>query len=781
MLERSHEPSGEFQDRVVLVTHFERLILDALTGEILPENQWFRFIDLNGQPLSSLDINDFNLRPVDLTDDLEQLLENHWTAHERQGVSRRERAAQVLADTFSHQVLMKEQALGSASPALIRIAGTALHALSPVGISRLSLMVAGHGPFKLISLYLIHLEQGAYVLYSPRQGLRYLDDWNALARLIDSPQGRSEFNEYLSLDDLLVVQAAPAWQLRAYALDKPLFLDCLDAIIGLQQRNISVALQRCCEEMGALLAMFDDALDIRAFFDARLPYIDAAGRWLAQPTNFMANWPPSSGIDRRTPTTSVGAWMEQVSVSDSVLSELKNRRPSLGRLTRQAISPYLAALGYPRPHEGQNILLSGFSQGGSVGAGSGGQTQAQSIRIQSLPDLLLERVSGKSTAPMPPDTRLNVPREVHGVEGASLTIQLLEYVLKRGGADLEAICAGSADAFYNRPWRTAKFQWQFDQVMHGMRDNLLRLELSVAQRLQVIAAPLLERLQQVLDLPLSGARRNVAQAYALCIEIGGRRLPLGLNTAWVIQQPEHPESGLLFWSMFSGLQELRSREHLQEMLSQRLQDPGWRGKWLLLFASEDQQWLDQALAASQTLTLSLVRVDGHFIRRIQQDEQRFQEQELSSAWRHCRESHLSAVSFSRYVDLAGKDERLHFWIDALAIRIQNHLFAASLPDWLRDASLVDMERYADVLTDYFHHSDPAEDFLSDIPTLQSFAFQKLLEVLQRDFPGHELNPKHIILTTRQYIAAPVPPGEVPPEHGAQWRRWYRFVLEKQRR
>ncbi|MBX8597597.1 M35 family metallopeptidase [Pseudomonas cichorii] len=762
LVERSHEPSGEVRDEVLLVTHFERLILDALTGEVLPENQWFRFIDLNGQPLNSLDLNDFNLRPVDLTGDLEQLLDNHWTARDRQGVSRRERVAQVLADTFSHLVLMQEQVLGAAAPALIRIAGAVLYELSPVPINRLSLMVDGQGTFKLVSLYLIQLELGAYVLYSPRRGLRYLSDWNALTRLIDSPEGRSELHEYLSLDDLLVVEAAQGWQLRAYPLDKPLFLDCLDAIIGLQQRNINVALQRCCEEVGELEAMFDDALDIRAFFDARLPYIGAKGRWLAQPTNFMASWPPSYRIGMRTPpTTYAGVWMEQLRLADAVLSELKDQRPSLERLACQAISPYLAVLGYPRPHEGSKILLSWSRQGVSAGVGTDVQPQVPGIQIQSLVDLLLERVSGQSTTAIPPDSQLNLPREVHGVEGASLTIPLLDYVVKRCGADLEAICAGSVDAFYNRPNRTPKRQWPLDRVMHGMRDNLLRLELSFARRLNVIAAPLLDQLQRVLDFPLSRGRCNGAQAYALWIEIGGRRLPLGLNTAWVIQQPEHPESALLFWSVFSGLQELRSRASLQDMLSQRLQDPAWRGRWLLLFASEDQQWLDQALAASQTLTLSLVCVDGNFIHRMQQDEQHYQEQELSSALRHGKESRLAAIPFSRYVDLAIRDERLYFWIDVLAIRIQNQLFSSSLPDWLGNASLADLERYADVLAEYFHYSDPAQDFLSDIPTLQSYANQQLLEALQRDFPGHELDPKQIIVTMRQNIIAPVHPGEVP--------------------
>jgi hypothetical protein len=762
LMESVHEPSSEGQERVVLVNNFERLVLDSLAGESLPDDQWLRFMDLNGQPVSSLNMDDFNLRPSDLKDDLEQLLETYWTAPDRQGLSRRERAAQVLADGFSHQVWMQEQLSGDAGSALAGIAGAALHAPGPVVISRLSLMVDGQGPFKLVSLYLIHLEKGAYILYSPSRGLRHLNDWNALARLIETPQGRSELSEYLSLGDLLVVMAAPTWQLRGYPLDKPLFLDCVDAIVGLQQRNLNIALQRCCEEPGEMLAMFDDALDIRALLDARLPYIDAAGRWLAQPTDFMASWPPSYETDVRPAAVPAGSWMEQVRSLDSVLIGLQNQRLPLETLARQAISPYLAALAYPRPHEGEKILLSWFSQGASAGSGSDAQSEMQGIRIQSLTDLLLERVSGKSTTPMPPTTNVNTPREVHGVEGPPLlTVPLLEHVLARGAADLEALCLGSTYAFYKRPWRNPKFQWQFDQVAHGVRDNLLRLELMVARRLQIIAAPLLERLQQVLDFPLSGARRDIAQAYSLWIEIGGRRLALGLNTAWAIMQPGRPENGLLFWSMFGGLQAVDSGADLQDLLFRRLLEPDWRGRWLMLFASEDRQWLDQALAAGQALTLSLVRVDGHFIRRMQEDEQHAQEQEVSSALRLGKESRLAALPFSRYVDLARNDDRLHAWLDALAIRIQNQLFSTTLPDWLGRASVADLSRYADVLADYSRFNDPAKDFLSDVPRLQSFARQQLLEALQRDFPGHELDPQQIILNMTENVYAPVHPGDLP--------------------
>ena len=762
LVETIQESSATSHERVVLVKNFEQLALDALAGKVLSEWHRYRFLGLSGQPLNSLDINDFSLRLADLKDDLEQLVGTYWTARDRSAVSRRERAALTLADTFCHQTWMQEQALGAAAPALARIASAALYAPSPLAVSRLSLVVEGLGPFKLVSLYLIHLEEGAYVLYSPLKGLRYLSDWDALTRLIDSAEGRSELNEYLSLGDLATAMAAPNWQVRGYPLDKPLFLDCLDAIIGLQQRNINTALQRRCDETGELLALLDDAVDVRALLDARLPYVGAPGRWMAQPADFIVNWPPSSDTALGPPAALPVSWMEQVAVLDSVLAGLKSQRPGIDTLARQTMSFYLAALGYARPHEGHKILLSWPRQGAAAGTGRGAQAATQGIRILSMTELLLERVSGKSTTPIAPLASVNVPRDTLGTEGLPLlTVQALDYVLARSAADLEAMCTGSIDAFYNHPWRNPKFQWRFDQIMHSMRDNLLRLELVIARRLEGIASPLLELMQQVLDFPLSESRHGTAQAYALWIEIGGRRLPMGLNIAWAIQQPGRTNDGLLFWSVYGGLQAVSSATQLQRLLERRLQEPDWRGRWLLLFASEDRQWLDQALATGEALSLSLARVDGHFHHGMQQDEQRRQSQEVTHALQQGRENRLAALPFSRYVDMAAADDRLHAWLDAVAIRIQNQLFTTTLPDWLANASLADLGRYADVLTDYFHYSDPAQDFLGDIPRLQAYAHQQLLEALQRDFPANELDPHRIVLTMTEYIAAPVPPGSLP--------------------
>jgi hypothetical protein len=762
LVETVQEPSATSRVLVVLVKSIEQLVLDVLVGQRVPDGQRFRLLDLGGQPVNSLDINDFNLRLEDFKDDLEQLLGTYWTAYDRNGVSRRERAAQALADSFCHQTWMQEQTLGTAAPALVRIAGAALYAPSPVTVSRLSLEADGRGPFKLVSLYLIHLEQGAYVLYSPFKGLRHLRDWNGLTLLIDNPEGRGELNRYLSLDDQAVVMAASSFQLHSYPLDKPLFLDCLDAIIGLQQRNVNIALQRDCDEAGELLALLDDALDVRALLDARLPYVDAPGRWMARLANFIADWPLSAATAPQPPAALPVSWMEQVAVLDSVLTGLKNQRAGIKALARQAMSPYLAALGYSRPHEGHKILLSWPRQGTSVGADGEARDATQGLAILSLTDLLLERMSGKSTPPIAPLVSVNVPRDTLGSDATPpLRVQLLDYVLARSVADLQTACIGSVDAFYRHPWRNPKFQRRFDRIVHSMRDNLLRLELVIARRLKDVALPLLELLQQVLDFPLSESRRDLAQAYALCIEIGGRRLPMGLNIAWAIQHPGHAGDGLLFWSVYGGLQAVSSVTELQALLGRRLQAPDWRGKWLLLFASEDRQWLDQALAAGETPALSLARVDGHFHHRMQQDEQDRQVQEISAALQQGRENRLAALPLSRYVDMAAADDRLHAWLDAVAIRIQNQLFSTTLPDWLANASLADLGHYADVLTDYFRYGDPAQDFLGDIPRLHRFAHQQLREALQRDFPAHDLDPRQIVLTMTEYIPAPVSPGSLP--------------------
>ncbi|RRV05606.1 hypothetical protein EGJ27_17480 [Pseudomonas sp. v388] len=760
---------GAEEEHPVRLQNLEQLALDVLTRQVLPVGPRRRLIGLDGQALDTFGTTGLNLHLADLEADYHHLIDQYWNDPDAGGFTRRQRFAQALADVFSHQVWLLQQAAASSVSVLARLAATPLHKRAPVTLSRLSLTVGRQGPYKLHSLYLIHLEQGAYALYSPRKGVRHLKDRQALDYLADSPAGRKELRGYLSLydqDELPAADTGFSLQVKDYPVDKPLFYDCIDAIIALQTRSLTAALRRHRREHGELRAMLDDALDVRALLDPRLPWIGGGGRWLSEPTDFQASWPcespsePRSGSSAGSVPTTASEWARQLRRIENTLRDIGDRRPVIEVLARRALSPYLAALGYPAPHEGQDIRLTWNEQG--VCADGDERVHCESPRSHGLTDLVLERLSGARARRIPPDSRVRLPAEHQRAAGMGpLTASVLDTVVSRGAAALLASCTASFKKFYDRPLRSAGTQHQVTQTLRDTREQLLRLELVVARRMDVIPAALLDLLQGMLDCPLSTLRRNRVEALALNVRLNGRRFSLGLDVAWALRAPDQSQQSLLFWSPLVGLKAMDCAAPLQTWLQARLTDPDWRSRWLAIFPGEVRQWLDDSLAADATITVSLERVEGDFLRCMQLHGQQWLSTEFAAALRDARRQRLAAEPFKSLVDLNATPDWLLTWLDHLSIRVQNLLLIGAMPDWLQSASLDDLQLYVDLVQAYVRDHDPATDFLADVPTIRLFARERLREALRRDFSGHDPDPDTITLTMTRYAIAPVGTGDIP--------------------
>ncbi|MBI6855110.1 hypothetical protein YA0002_20355 [Pseudomonas cichorii] len=755
------------REHCVRIQSFEQLALDLLTGKALPNGQRYRFMGSSGQLLESIGMSDLDLHMADLEDDYEDLIGHYWNHADAHGLTRRHRFAQALADAFSHRVWMLQQTAPS-TKVLARIAASPLYKLSPVPVSRLSLTVDGRGPYKLAGLYLIHLEQGTYALYSPLKGVRQLKDRQALVDLFNSPAGRSELRHYLSLNDqaeLSTLETAVGLQVHDYQVDKPLFFDCIDGIIGLQERSLAEALKRHCQDEGELKAMLDDALDVRALLDERLPYIDIGGRWLNEPTHFLASWPPTAVASPAPSSPTVvpaPSWGEKLSRIENTLREISDRRPSMEMFVRQALSPYLAALGYPRPHEGQNIRLIWNEQG--VCEGSDVRVHCESPQTHGLTDLVIERFSGVRSRPIPPNSRIQVPAEHGGGDGVgALPVPLLETIVDRVATALQASCTAGFKAFYDWPLRIAHAQRQVSRTLHTSGEQMLRLELALARRHKAIATSLLDLLQDVLDRPLRETRPGSADVQGITLRLSGRRFPLGLNVVWVLQVPDQAQQ-LLFWSSFTGLLAMDSRVALEGWLQRHLADPEWRSRWLEVFVDQDRQWVDEVLAAGAIVALSLERVDGDFLRLVQHDARQGQSSEFAAALLDARQHRMAAMSVKGSMDMSGNNDWLLTWIDCLSIRVQGLLFMNSMPNWVRHASLEDLARYLELAKNYSRTLDSASDFLAGVPAMQLFARPRLLEALHRDFPGYDLDPDRITVTMIVYEpwSVMVGTGNLPP-------------------
>lgn len=763
---------------VLRVETAQQMALDALTGNALSAGQSQRVLDQQGQPLKAVSDALFMIRPADLKDDYERLLADYWVTADAQGVSRRDRAAQLIADGFLHHAL-QWQALHPTDAdvwSLLQPGIQPLSALGPQPARRLSISQGEQGPFKLVSLYLLDTSAGHYLLYSPFKGLRRVVDWVALENLFNSTTGRREVAHYLSLDDQALLDGAQYLHVQGYPLTGPLFLDCIDAIIAGQKRNLGAALERDSRELAELCAMLDDALDMRVLIDPRLPAFQLGGRWSREPSAFIDSWPAVARPELQAGEELSLSWMEKVTLLDSMLGTLDGLRPGLETLAGRALAPWLAVQGFsdlshvediwidPRVQETGNSednqlpMLPSDAHGGA----------AQGVAPQRLIAVLLERLTGRQREALPKGCELlqYQPGSDAVIMRQPVAGELLEYFLQQAVIGLTALCTTSVKTFYTVAQRRSNEQLLAGSIMGLMHEDLLRLELEVLMRLRRFAPAQVAMLQQVLDRPLRSLRPagdDMTEIQALVLHIADREVRMPLSCAWVIQQPERPQLGLLFWSPFTGVEVLPSLAHLQSSLQQLLARPGQRGKWLELFASQDSEWLDRrfAVADPPDVRLTLSSVDGDFIEQLQQEAWRLQQRDIDHQLQRAQREKLSAAMAGRCIDLAGSTEQQLVWLDAVAIRIQNMLFSTVLPDWLSKAPDAELERYACLLMAYYSNGDPQEDFLSDIPPLRNFARDRLLEALRRDFADQHLEPQNITLTMTQYIAAPVAPGSIP--------------------
>lgn len=777
VLHSDKDPAGGGTERVLRVEAPLRMALDTLVGDLLPAGQFQRVLGQQGEALKAVSDALFIMVPGDLRSDCEQRLAAYWSTPDAHGLSRRDRTAQAIANGFADQA-WRWQAQRPGQPAsegLGQLAGLPLSSLPALPIRRLSVSSGEQQPVKLVSLYWIEAAPGSHVLYSPLKGLRPVADWHSLEALFNSPAGRLELSHYLSADDQPLLTDGGPLKLLGYPLAGPLFGDCIDAIIAAQKRNVSEALRHSCNDLDQWRAMLDDALDVRALIDPRLPACQSGARWPAQPQPFKVRraqepTPPADGRDDQ-----VLSWMEQLTLLDSLLATLNSLRPGLQALAGKALAPWLAVLGHPQP-----ALTARVCRADCAGANSednrlsplpGAPDVAGTARPrwQALTDLLLERHTGlqPGAAATGSPVLLSVAGDSGLADAVDIEAEVLEHLLQQASIRLDALCAADLAGFYRQPQRIAGGTCLAAPILYAMRESLLRLELEVMRHLQRFATVHGSMLQQVLERPTRALRlacgEQLTEVQALRLNVDGRELPLPLHAAWVMQQPALTGHGVLFWSALTGVVALQSPAGVVQRLSQSLSLPRQRAQWLGLFAEQDRQWLDQrfAQALPPTVTLSLATIEGHFLKQMLEHEQQLQQEAVDRQRRQARQAGMAATSFTRHFDLAGSLEGQLLWLDALATRIQNMLFVAVLPDWLGKAGDADLGLYSQLLSAYYRHGDPDDDFLADIPPLRVFAREQVLEALRRDFPDQALEPLQITLSMTRYVAAPVAPGSIP--------------------
>ncbi|WP_327439744.1 dermonecrotic toxin domain-containing protein [Pseudomonas donghuensis] len=112
---------------------------------------------------------------------------------------------------------------------------------------------------------------------------------------------------------------------------------------------------------------------------------------------------------------------------------------------------------------------------------------------------------------------------------------------------------------------------------------------------------------------------------------------------------------------------------------------------------------------------------------------------------------------------------------SLRERAKAQTVAAHAPPWLRKASATDQHHYLQVLARNL--SSATEDYLFDIPDIDTYAHAQLQRRLDQDFGPGRYRPEDIFITTNRWITAPALPGEIPLALPASYLRHRQTLVE----
>lgn len=761
-----------------------------------------RFLDALGRVASAADsvlfTQAFAATPARVPEHYARLLKTYWTDVWQDGCTRHDLAVETLASSWRrelyrcrHEGLLTSAAIGS-----LESVADEPNAQSAVCCSRLLIHIGYSNVYTLAGTFAVRLSVGSdrsLMWFSPEHRLARFADEAALAAYLDSPQGRQQIRPLLSFENQQVLHQQGTIQLDLEEIRTSVFIDRVDSIIALQARNLDYVVGWSDMPFEAV-AMIDDALDIRQHLDPRQLQIHA-GRWRRQaPFDFAEVWStpasatsmaassiePSendlplprsvSGKATKPRLIMAASWLETAEAFDTRANDLHGigGTSALRDHAEQALQSYLCVLSAGTVHPGDvrvQWLESLPADPSEVESHSVAVSESQRFVSMDLVSLMLECLSGHRSSV--PTTGVQVQLE-SGMSDGYLQIELITHMLdKVVESFIEHYIEGfkvsvlgsrrSADCTY-RP---------FEQAL-GLREDAMRLDLSLQTRDGVLDSLSISMVRQVLDRPLRSLRMGLgALTDAFTVSLWCEDQSAVLCDTLVLRQAVNPAAGVMLWDSTSGWRRFDSIEQLQDTLLRELHYSRTE-RWLQKLSSGERlairrylQRTHQANDVGDLVRVRLNRIDEHAVMSLQQGVLNRQLQDLRWLCAQASRCRLEAELITHLAASIERDGLLNDMIDELGLRIENSVFVAMMPTWLTGASLEELALYVRFFRRFYLASEGGEDFLFDIPSLQDFARQRLTGQLALDFPDQCFNPDQIIITSRHYVTGFPAVGELP--------------------
>ncbi|WP_375233445.1 dermonecrotic toxin domain-containing protein, partial [Pseudomonas syringae group genomosp. 3] len=621
-----------------------------------------QFLDARGQVLSE---EHARARQQSITDAVstlgnhyEQLLVSYWTSERQNGVTVLEFFIRALAESFrQHLLASRENGLLSEEECrhlfslLPSRAAASGGQATTVKVHRLSVVVAGQDPVKLIGLFLVEFlidkPSGVY-LYSSLQGFKYFENLEQLAAHFVSAQARAELRFYSSLNDHSLVNAQGGVELYHEVVSAPFFTDYLDSIIALQRRNLRYVLELPVLTYEKTPVRIDDALDIRGLLDGRLLSLRDGGRWQPESMAFDEIWgvpAPAADVPFNLGPALLDTWAEKLRKMESLLERTNSLHVGVDGCMRRTLNLYLALIEGPRLDARALWIAS------------------QTANEPPVPLLALGRVSGNLQSPLPSGRVMEgLLAPTSTLSAQRLPLILLEQMLQCVLADFPQRFDRQVLEFHVRPARRINTQVRPYALYSLIREYALRLEMLMEKRESELPEWVLQSVQQVLDRPLSGLREQLGaervDGFLLSIHCDASRPAITLPNAFVLCHAGHAGEPVL-WALGMGLEVFDSMQALEQSIKGLLTGAGVNPKFLNLLADPDRQLLldyDRE-STGVDIRIELRSVSGHFIEALQDEEIERQRRTVSDLYQQAVAWQVPSALFKNLINAAECDDR----------------------------------------------------------------------------------------------------------------------------
>lgn len=681
-------------------------------------------------------------------------LDGFWNSAAPGQATRRQLAAQALADGFGYALLaacqrgeLSEQQLFDLRTLLPGAAGLA----DGLTAGTLALLIASQ-PVPLAGVLVVSLPTAVWV-YSAWGGLRRCATLGEHETYFAEAHNRQKLLACISAGHQSLVLNAGFVPLQAHWLAQGHFLRLADGCIAWQATNLKQALSKLVAPLSKACSAVDDAQDIRHLLDRSLAGLGGLGRWRDSADAGPAVSAVTQAVDALArDELGLQSWDVYELQALRQIDAMAALQPGVGACAQQLLNRYLALLDAPQMDSAQLWVL------------------GDDNLTLNLVTLFLQRLSGYSPAHLPGDAQVleggaAVPAQQR--IRSTLAPQLLDKVL-----GLAAISFGAAFDAQLRRGRRQSLRADGQQMLParlagGLLTGLLRQVLALEQRLARLKPANLSMLEQALRHPALSARsgfgQQAAEVYGLAVQYDVRQPVAPLNGGFVLQCSTSNLSTLLLWSPLSGLQEFDSDEQLHAAIGSDLGSPVSGAGWLWQVSEPARGQLAFAMSQPDAAkpVIQLVAIEDSFITHLQADETRRQCQDIAAAFQAALARRCSAEQLENAVSAAQAQDGLRVALQTLARAIELERFSSVLPGWMTAASVAELGQLAELLKHYYATHQPGLNFMSGLAGLQAHSREKLMLALARDFPAANLDPDLIPLSWVQYTAAPVAPGELP--------------------